>query len=548
MFTRRAFSFGLAGTALLKVPGCDGGPVANPALGVGAVDIHSHIFNGRDLPAVGFLRQVVIRDPHTPPDADMLTDAFLLLLKDIMLSGTPTATQELARLNAGAGAQGQAALAAQDRDNVATGIARFQRTSQQSFTAADRGAANRILDRLAAELAAPGLRDSLMTPEQQAGTLADLLYKTGQPGGFSAGDDRAFTLQSPFLQTIRWAGLLTRARYDLMATLDGLYGGAEHIRVFTPSLVDLGSWLLTAEDATPIAEQIEVTSAIARTYGGALVLPFVAFCPLRAVRDRAAGREPLRNVRHAVLERGFVGVKLYPPMGFRPIGNDETTGNWLPDRPADLGRKIDAELGALYAWCVAHDVPITAHANRSMGAGPDTAEHADPDYWKAVLDRPALAGLRLNLAHYGGFDETGSPAALGSSGDWEETLGDMIGSYAGVYFDLGYWTEASDPTSPDHARVIERTRQLIDRHPLALERMMYGSDWSMIGREPSHKGYLAGVERSLSGDLALAPDKLAGVMGRNAMTFLGLDRAGKQRDRVAAFHGAHPLYAEIFDP
>ena len=376
--------------------------------------------------------------------------------------------------------------------------------------------------------------------------IAAEVFRRGVPGALVSGDTGEYLHQSAFIQTIRWAGMLTRPRYDILGALDRLYGGEDQIRIFSPSLVDFGAWFLTDEPVTPLDEQIELLAAIGRKFSGALILPFVAFCPLRAALEREdlPARDPLRHVKQAVLNRGFLGVKLYPPMGFRPFGNNIDHLSWAPRSPLGGGAALDHELVDLYSWCVANDVPIKAHANNSNAAAPGTGVFADPAGWRAVLDQPEFHDLRLNLAHFGGFDETAPATALTSTGDWEESLAEMVGLYPGLYFDLGYWTEAADTDAPQRPNVLARVRELLASSPKMPERMMYGSDWSMIGREPAHPAYLAGVQQALI-ELDLDEAQIVAVMGGNAAAFLGLDRDGAQKTRVAAFYKDHPIYQEL---
>ncbi len=550
MLGRRHILTGLAGT--LAAPGLNGCAEVRrffqPELPPAAIDIHTHFFNGRDVPIVGFLRQTIIRDPHAPVDRDMTTDAFLKLLANILLVDTPTAKAELAGLGGKVAPIPQERIIARDQQNVAQGIALFsqeagQRRNGLTTTLSDE---TRILDRIAMEVGTPDIRRSLQTPEAQARSLAARIYDNGS-AGFTTGKTRQYLHQSEFMQTIRWAGLLTRPRLDILAELDRLYGGPGLIRIFSPSLVDFGAWLVTEEEVTPVEDQIELVAAIARKHTNSLILPFAPFCPLRAALEREDDPtiDPLRHVKHAVLDLGFLGVKLYPPMGFRPIGND-TELTWVPRKPRGGPAVLDRELEALYLWCIENDVPIKAHANNSIAAGPNTGKFADPAGWQALMRDPRFSGLHLNLAHFGGFDETAPQGKFTSASDWEATLADMVDEFPNLYFDLGYWTDAADPGSPDRARVIERTRGLLDRAPKMTERMMYGSDWSMIGRVPGHPAYLAGVQTALS-ELDLDTRQIERVMGRNAAAYLGLDRNGKQRKRLASVHADHPVYQEIFE-
>lgn len=534
------------------LPACDRimTPAAAP-LPPASVDVHAHVFNGRDVPVVGFLQQTILRDPHGPVDPSLGSTALLSLLKGILLSGTPTARAELRRLrDRGFEALSPDRLADQDQSAVARGLAGF---------AADRGVdaaglrvpdADRadLLEQIASELGrGGGMAQRLQDPDAQARALAAEIYRRDGEAGLAGTSARGFVHNSPLILTIRWAGLLTRARIDILDELVRLYGGPGRIQVFLPTLVDFGRWFTTQEQVTPIDLQIDLLSLIAKNRNDALILPFVSFCPLRAALEREddPDLDPLRHARRAVAEMGFCGVKLYPPMGFRPIGND-TALDWVPRRPIGGGAALDRELDGLYRWCAANGVPITAHANNSIAAGPDTGTFADPAGWRAVLDQPAFAGLRLNLAHFGGFDETMPGTALSGGTDWEDTIADMVARHPTLYVDLGYWMEAAGPSSPNRDRVMARLRAMLDRTPLLTRRMMYGSDWTMIGREPGHASYPADLHAALATDLGLSRTQRDAVMGGNALRFLGLAANGPQRDRVAAFFASNPVFEAIF--
>ena len=92
---------------------------------------------------------------------------------------------------------------------------------------------------------------------------------------------------------------------------------------------------------------------------------------------------------------------------------------------------------------------------------------------------------------------------------------------------------------------LAQTRRLFAQEPLARRRMLYGSDWSMIARLESHPAYLAGL-RDFVGAL-VGQDRAAtrAIMGENARRWLGLDRDGRQRRRLARFHGSHPVWERL---
>ena len=107
---------------------------------------------------------------------------------------------------------------------------------------------------------------------------------------------------------------------------------ATGVAMLAPALIDYSLWL--DEETSPLRDQIDVMSAIAGTAGSYAVHPYVPFCPWRQLVQP----DLLPMVQEAVERRGFIGVKMYPVMGFRPYGNavaadGQTLVRFNPDFP-----------------------------------------------------------------------------------------------------------------------------------------------------------------------------------------------------------------------
>ena len=107
-------------------------------------------------------------------------------------------------------------------------------------------------------------------------------------------------------------------------------------------------------------------------------------------------------MRDAVERAGFIGVKLYPPVGFLPLGN----AGFSPD--AARGQALDQALRALYATCEAEEIPITAHASPGNEFALGYGQLAAPERWAPVLRE--FPNLRLNFGHFGHETGVGSGA------------------------------------------------------------------------------------------------------------------------------------------
>ena len=504
-----------------------------------------HLFNGRDIPALGFLEQVDFVGAHDGGVPPLLRGELVRFIVAFLVASTPSAQDELARLPSSAART--AALPAADRAALEAGDR--ARLAQQIDAYAGQQAAAAPMAARSARMAAPGPDTDLLAamadaagvsqpaglrsmarsapqPPPDARAVADGLYDPAQQAG------------SPQRQSIagliRWATMLTRPRAQILAQAIALYGGPQQVQVICNHMIDFDLWLARRETVTPIRDQVEVMARIAALEQRALVLNFVAYCPLR---DAMTGGQALADVEWAVRRRGCTGVKIYPPAGFRPTGNAGISfaHGKVPAGPPGGGAAIDARLDALYHWCADNDVPIMSHGAPSMGAGPGTAMYAEPALWVPVLDRHPT--LRVNLGHFGGMSRTGGP-------NWEPGLAAALNRFPGLFVDGSFWTGTGVGQSQRGAE-IARLRRLLTAAPGAGAQLLYGSDWSLIARDDRHNRYLAdqhGFLETATGNPAMRD----AIMGGNAMRWLGLDRADSaQSRRVADNFGAHPVMARM---
>mgnify|MGYP005994383297 CR=1 FL=1 len=270
--------------------------------------------------------------------------------------------------------------------------------------------------------------------------------------------------------------------------------------------------MLDMQRGFPLDQQVEDMARAMEEHLGNLH----AFLPFDPLRDVQTGGGSLRMVQRN-LARGFVGVKLYPPMGFRASGNALQLSNEGPDAPrAD---ELDASLEALFAWCADADVPITAHCNPTGAeSAPGRGRRSHPRYWAPVLERHP--NLRVNFGHFGGHD-------LGVPGGWSETIGDLMDEYPHVYADIAYHDLPADPMT------LTAWRLFLVRHPIAARRLLFGTDWPLILQEQDGHAYLARYRALFDEQL---PELVPGLLGENALRFLGLLEQTDNRRRLEAFY------------
>ena len=228
---------------------------------------------------------------------------------------------------------------------------------------------------------------------------------------------------------------------------------------------------------------------------GSDMIYFVAYNPYRDYWRGEKSGDALELVRSAIEEQGAWGVKVYPPSGYRAMGNkikDRPTGirsriaglQWdarYGPLPRDKNRALDEKLRELLHWCIKKDVPVFVHA----GTGEFEAQkgygfyHSDPSFWRDFLkDNPTL---RLCLGHAGGADYW---FGGGKASGWGQLVYELCRTYPNVYCEI-----------TTHAELVSANRQayFVDRLAKSFDdskkdgdkpykysfgkKLIYGTDW-----------------------------------------------------------------------
>jgi predicted TIM-barrel fold metal-dependent hydrolase len=274
---------------------------------------------------------------------------------------------------------------------------------------------------------------------------------------------------------------------EYLATYETSVGQSADLVV--TSFLDFDHWISQGRQTpTPIRDQIKVMERICVLSGGR-VHAFVPYCPLRELETgggvRGQDGQAMVCLKDAIMNRGFIGVKLYPPMGFAPYGNaklqhdkpDIWQKSWLPataKRP-DFGERLDGALDLLYEWCEKENVPVMAHTSLTNAMDKDFEELGGPIYWGKAVKKHS--DLRVNFGHIGGNPENqGAPRAQGFV---DLMSPDQKPPAVNAYADLAYFFDAVDyPRELRHA-----LKMLLKQNCLARERLMYGTDYQMIVAE-----------------------------------------------------------------
>jgi predicted TIM-barrel fold metal-dependent hydrolase len=524
-----------------ELPALLPGPLAPPPAKDGSlelpvvIDAHCHIFNVEDVPACPFLKGPVAHQYEKgKPYLAELIKGLADVVSAIAYFLAPSARQEIGMLE-DLSAKHRAAIATQSpamaRKTIDEAIAKKLDDQVRKFTRAFSRAAEHpsfavpYREHLKLHRQPGGVTSS--TPGQSgsdASTTPDLAYELSEEKIYKLLTERdTLTPSSTGVvhpdSVIYFAFSLTAPRYLNLWLLQRTYSGGHGcpaVDVLCPSQLDLNHWLGCDETATAQNDQVRLLEQIAIMSGGT-ILPFVAYNPRTDLKHDGAS---FARVVDAISNRGFIGVKIYPPMGYRPYGNAPQPG--AETCPVlEYGSQIDERLGQVYAWCLKRNVPVMAHTSYSFGSTFAHDECAAPLGWDRALER--YSGLRVQAGHFGGDSEHALKQAA-----WAAQYVRMMGTPRGehLYADLSNLVELFESGS----QVQEVIEPLILR-PLSdgsarvvADRLVYGSDWYMTELTNVSAAYLCYMEAYLRG--LETKYGVAGirerVLGRNAAQLYGL--------------------------
>lgn len=216
-----------------------------------------------------------------------------------------------------------------------------------------------------------------------------------------------------------------------------------------------------------------------------LILPFIFIHPERA------GLFSL--VRKYIEEENFAGLKMYPPLGYFPF---------------------DERLDQVFSYAEKNALPITSHCARGgvfykgkitseMRKHPITGNvypqhknkfftdiYTDPDNYEYLFVK--FPELKVNLAHFGGFDEWQKylQNTIDADGEtnWYEKVKTVLRKYKNSYTDISYTL-----FNPDLIPLLKISLQ----DPTIKGKILFGTDYYMIEQESSEKEFSINLRAEL---------------------------------------------------
>ncbi|MHC8376440.1 amidohydrolase family protein [Pseudomonas sp. MDT1-16] len=180
------------------------------------------------------------------------------------------------------------------------------------------------------------------------------------------------------------------------------------------------------------------------------------------------------------IEKGFIGFKFYPPLGYKPSG----------DKP-----EVQEITNEFFDFCVEGDFPVFAHCTpQGFQTRLKEGRNAHPNNWKAVLENERWSNLRLCLGHAGGedvvTDDINSPGWMAADdNEWKSAdnfariVTELCTTYPNVYCEVANMFPMLNPDNgATFVANLERARTSASNQgrPYDLmDKIAYGTDWHM---------------------------------------------------------------------
>lgn len=504
-------------------------------------DAHTHFFNAQDVPVAGFLKKSVA---HGIPSERLRKLVIALApIAEALANLAPTPKAEFDELCKPDGGALKSLKAQSDdldsdinsrRDGVASELyKRILRDSPeipQLFKDANDSAKARNPNAFRAQTTTfseqfviEALRDG--SGHRESGNK----FVPNAANKMSAEEADAASLKN----ALQFVGFMLSPRHHNLRTYIRKYAenspDLPHSGCFA-AMVDFNYWLDCPAKASHMQDQVLLHEQLALLSGG-FMLPLVAYNPWVDIQENDAS---IKLVKKAIESHGCVGVKMYPPMGFYPYGNE---GSPIPSsEPRPSLSELDKKLLALYELCDELGVPVMAHANESNGRDREHDKLAGAKGWKALRDNvpQSLKNLRVNAGHFGGD-------SVKAKGDWTEDFVRLMSEPGAlqVYGDLGYWEKLlTSPAVQDNLKALLSTK--LQGGGIAADRVMYGSDWLMLSQVPGWETYGNEMAQVLR-NIAPSKDAFSGLMGGNVLECFGLTKksGGKSFSRLRQYYASN---------
>ena len=374
--------------------------------------------------------------------------------------------------------------------------------------------------------------DYIITPQMIKGnailsTLTNALSAFSQPIGDT------FVMMEDDLE----GRYTSQRKKDYAPLLPYIHDGYFHIRtmkaeriLMIPLLIDFSQdsrtlekvyYKIPAEDR--ITPYLEATLEGIRTYikrhpdGLFDFYPFLGIDPrLHSMKDMESLCSRYINTSHRfhkineIPSKPCYGIKVYPPLGFRPWPND---------------RETLEKHRALYSFCESNRIPIITHADDQGFRGVSAEEawaNTDPAAWRTVLEN--YPDLIVDFAHFGKQYALTSRSNVQSiaarlrhhpDSPWFYSIISLMMDFDNVYADLSF-----SGSSPEFYQELKAYLSSLESgmRERIMGRILFGSDFSVnLLKVESYTEYFSIFEHSPFTD-----EEIETIGEKNMLRFLGL--------------------------
>ncbi len=213
---------------------------------------------------------------------------------------------------------------------------------------------------------------------------------------------------------------------------------------------------------------------------------------------------------HVIEEKPCYGIKLYPPLGFKP---------WPEDKETLRKHRY------LYEFCEANSIPIITHCDDQgfRGVSAETAwDDTDPESWRTVLEN--YPELIIDFAHFGkqyaivqrsNMQSISARLRHHPDSPWFYSIISLMLEYSNVYADLSF-SGCSQEFYRELATYL--SDQDKEKRERIINRILFGSDFSVnLLKVESYTEYISIFEHSPFTD-----EEIERIAEKNALSFLGL--------------------------
>jgi predicted TIM-barrel fold metal-dependent hydrolase len=477
------------------------------------VDIHTHVFNARDLPIYGLLcaqeyKQIPVPEP------------IAWAAKLVLLRGIPQELLDDSGLNEG--------------ETVPPVLTPKQFEDLRAY-----------VDK---EESLRGLVPVKHDDSGEVTAVAGLLQMTNVFGHSERGPaGEALTAGASLKGYVALVKLLRLKRSAIVDKLKGTYPAD----LFVHHMMDMGK-AYKDTPADSFTTQLGIFADLDALPEKGHTIRFVAYDPFR-------GREESKKLVETAWNTGAAGIKFYPPSGYSPAENDIgrpprwinrirkwERSRWLDVYGETTKEQLDDTVAYMLKWAAFAGVPVFAHTDiDTVQPEPDYWKKADPFKWELLLnkedtDGQSWANLRLCFAHGGGDSfwaskptETEEARLAGddaADAAWRfgAKIVELCRTHPNVYLELGCLQSVMSASGRE--LVVTRLVHELKKEPKLAKKIMYGTDWHMLYKSEQHREYLKDFDLVITEVMRRLADSPAGPMpdlrrdffAGNALQFLEL--------------------------